>query len=773
MKKKPLILILILTLGLSSLIAQTPGDGIDVNHYEIHVWDFDFTDLTMQGETFIDFTTTANTNRIVLELKSLVASDVACDYYGVESFTQEGDFLTVTFDETIAAGTNAVLDVRYGGSTFSESWGGVEWWRPNYNSDPDRVYNLGVGFESQPHNLGKTWFPCVDNFTDKATYDIFITTTNDKKAICGGNLVNTFDNGDGTTTWHWNTPQEIATYHISFAVGDYEVWEDVYHGLERDIPIEVYAKPNQMNSVPGTFVHIKEIVAFFEENLGAYPFNRIGYVSTGKGCMEHTDNIAFSSDIINGNTAGEDYVAHELSHMWSGNLVTCSGAGDMWLNEGFAQFWGTFYRVGVYGEANYQNAMSSLVNSAVSWCNRPNNWMPLNNMPLGMTYDSDAVYNRGAVIVGTMMNYMGRENFLAAMRAYFSQYAYQSATSENLRDALTHHSGLDMTHFFDTYVFGSGMPHLFASITGIRPVGNQYEVTMDLRYQHIGDTHIGQANVYEVTFIGPGFEQHTERLCWDGLHGAATVTLDFEPVALVGDLDNGWLDGKLQKRQMMKNTAGITVGNLTIKPESLADSVFVSIEEHLIGPYDDPLVEGLTLSSQHFWTVARHDFGEAAVRGSFFYDRVADGDIIHTQNDSAVLLYRRNASEAWHEIESVYEEGSLWRVGIIHVADLPSGDYTIAVWNKEILGMGEWVGEDGGMRVFPNPAENLVNVSWEGKEDGQIVVSDMSGRVLKRFPVKDADSLQFSTDSLAKGSYHLSRTDSNGVVLEVKKIVIK
>ena len=80
------------------LNAQTVGENIDVTHYEIHVWDFDFTNHSLQGETFIDFIVTGNTNTIVLELKSLVASDVACDMYSVEYFSQEGDFLTVTFD---------------------------------------------------------------------------------------------------------------------------------------------------------------------------------------------------------------------------------------------------------------------------------------------------------------------------------------------------------------------------------------------------------------------------------------------------------------------------------------------------------------------------------------------------------------------------------------------------------------------------------------------------------------------------------------------------
>ena len=235
---------MVLLLSFATIQAQTAGEGIDVTHYEIHVGDFDFANRTLQGETHIEFTVTANNiTTIVLELKSLTVSDVDCDFTDVQSFSQEGDFLTINLAEALVANENATLIVRYGGNTFSETWGGVEWWGTDY------VYNLGVGFDSQPHNLGKTWFPCVDNFTDKASYDVYVTTTNDKKAICGGEFVETIDNGDGTSTWHWVTPQEIATYHISFAVGEYDLWEDVYHGIERDIPIEVYAKPSQMNNV--------------------------------------------------------------------------------------------------------------------------------------------------------------------------------------------------------------------------------------------------------------------------------------------------------------------------------------------------------------------------------------------------------------------------------------------------------------------------------------------------------------------------------------------
>jgi aminopeptidase N len=764
MKKLFLILSILLPFALK---AQTAGENIDVTHYEIHIGDFDFSNRTLQGETFVDFTATASVQQVILELKYLEVSAVTATGATVSDFSQSGDFLTINLASPLVAGSTATLDIAYGGNTFSETWGGVEWWGTNY------VYNLGVGFDSQPHNLGKTWFPCVDNFTNKATYDLFISATNDKKAICGGNHVETIDNGDGTSTWHWETPQEIATYHISFVVGDLVLWQDVYHGIERDIPIEVYTTPSLSGRVEATFVHIKEIVSFFEENLGPYPFNRIGYVSTSKGCMEHTDNIALATSVISGNTDNEEYLAHELSHMWSGNLVTCADAGDMWLNEGFAQFWGAFYEAGVYGEQKFQNTISALVNSINSWCNNANNWMPLNNMPLNMTYDGTAIYDRGAVIVNTMMNYMGRENFLSAMRQYFDQYAYQAATSEQLRDALTQYSGIDMNGFFDSYVFASGMPHLYAIISEVNPVGSQYEVQLNLSYQHIGDSHIGQHNRYEVTFISPEFQLVTEMLEWDGLHETATVILDFEPVGMVNDFNNNWLDGRTQKNLMLKSTQQQSFSNFIAKAETFTDSVFVAVENHLVEPYDNPLIPNLTLSTKHFWTINRYDFGEANVTGMFDFSNSLDGDIIHTANDSATLLYRKDASEAWHEIQYTLYPGSTWKHGRFLVDNFPSGEYTIAAWDKEALGEEEYFMPESRMQVYPNPAEGRVNVSWGEATDGQIRIISTDGKELRRIEFTQASGIEIATEGLPQGCYTVLRLGKDGNLLNTEKLIIK
>ena len=74
----------------------------------------------------------------------------------------------------------------------------------------------------------------------------------------------------------------------------------------------------------------------------------------------------------------------------------------------------------------------------------------------------------------------------------------------------------------------------------------------------------------------------------------------------------------------------------------------------------------------------------------FDYSLSSDGDIIQTENDSATLLYRRDASEAWHEIAYTVYSGSTWKHGRLIVDNLLPGEYTFAVWDKDALGEEEY-----------------------------------------------------------------------------------
>ena len=759
--KKLLSIILIFTTLLA--YAQTPGENINVTHYEIHLNNFDFTNHTLQAQTVVTLTALNAVNSFELELKSLNVTSVTSNDANVSSFAQSGDILSINLASALAANASASFTITYGGNTFNEDWGGVMW-SGNY------VCNMGVGFESIPHNLGKCWFPCVDNFTDKATYDVYVTVPTAMTAVCGGNLVNNVDNGNGTHTVHYNVPQEIATYHISFAAGDYVEWTDIYNGIERDIPITVYVKPNQINNVPGTFVHVKDIASFYENSFGAYPFNRIGYVVTSVGCMEHVDNIGITSGIVTGNTTQEEYVAHELSHMYFGNKVTCATAEEMWLNEGFAQFCGVFYRSDIYGEDDFQQAMSSKTNNITTWCKSENNWIPLNNVPQTMTYDNSAVYNRGAVVVNTMMNYMGRETFLAGLRSYLNTYNYSAASSEQLRDALTAATGIDMTGFFDTYVFTAGMPHYGVDLLNVTPNGNQYDATVKMTYQHYGPEHVCQNNRVEVTFIDNAGQLQTELVNWNGLEENKTVTLDINPIAAFADYYNHFLDAKYSNN--MTATAPGSLGinqQLSITVNSVSNSVMLRGEEHYVAPDNDPNIPGLTLSTKHYWNVLRLDFGDSDVSGKFTFSNNAsmDGDIIHSENDSAVLLYRANINEAWHTIP--YEQQGNWKIGIFTVNDLQTGQYTLGAIDKTQLGLGENNFDTKKMLLTPNPTENYVKISTNYNNSKILIVNSL-GQLVNSFPISE-NEITISVEDFPAGVYYVNLLDEKKNIISTEKLV--
>ena len=745
------------------------AQNIDVKHYDIHVNEIDFQTMSINCFTEVTFEALTDVNSIALELKALTISEMLFNQGtdGITGYQHTGDSVFITFASTIPAGTQASVGIYYHGVTFHESsFGGMHW-------NDGVMYNLGVGFESQPHNLGKAWFPCVDNMTDKATFDVYVTVAENLTAVCGGLLIDKIDNGNGTFTWHWNIPQEITTYAASVAVGEYELYEDVYNGIEADIPITIFVKAANINHINTSFGRIKEICQCFEEWFGPYPFNRIGYSQTRLGCMEHVDNIAFASSLINVQVSGEEYAAHELSHMWFGNKVTCETPQDMWLNEGFATFCATLFKTVLYDEQTYLDMIAPVRNQIVNWCDNETNWIALNDIPEDITYDSDGVYDRGCVVAATMMNYIGREKFLNALKQYLQRHAYSTATSEQLRDDLTEFTGIDMNGFFDTWVFTPGMPHFAVESLSTQANGNQYDATVTMSYTHRGPFHIGQHNICKVTFFDENLNTVTDTVCWDGEFCTRTKTLDFLPVFAIADYDNEYLTAVLNSKNTITHGSGFkTLVRFFEFSKNVNDSVFVYAANHLVGPKETETDPALKISTKHYWTFFGHDYGDNDLTGRFTFSRNAlDNDIVTSQSDSAVLLYRRDASEAWQSLDYEYE--GTWQLARFVVHNMQPGDYVIGAWDKNLLDVEEYKPANHKMNVFPNPADNIIKVEWSDRSNGAISVFDESGRQVMSKPYRNTNSISINTEKLSKGTYIIRRTDANSMTEESNKILIK
>jgi hypothetical protein len=137
------------------------------------------------------------------------------------------------------------------------------------------------------------------------------------------------------------------------------------------------------------------------------------------------------------------------------------------------------------------------------------------------------------------------------------------------------------------------------------------------------------------------------------------------------------------------------------------------------------------------------------------------------------LVYRKNAAEPWHEIPHSFYQGSLWRQGRLVIDDLQSGEYAIAVWDKEGIGLEEVMATENKVQLYPNPTQGQVRVSWKGIADGQIRIVGMDGKELKRIGFTQAEGIDFSTADLPKGCHTVMCLDKEGRVISVEKLIVK
>ena len=725
------------------------GKNIDVTHYEIHLNEFNLDEKTLDASATISLTALNSIDVIKLELRSLTVTSVTSEEINVKDFSQKDDILSINLASTLSKDSEISITINYEGKTFNESWGGVHW-SNNY------VYNLGVGFDSQPHNLGKTWFPCVDNFSDKASYDLYITIPETMTSACGGILSESVVNADSTKTDHWVVSQDISTYLMSFAFGDFTLWEETYQGIEREIPIQVYAKPNQIEKVAGTFVNIKEIAAFYEDKFGPYPLNRIGYVSTNLGCMEHVDNIALSSSLINGtaNFENESLIAHEMSHAWFGNKTTCATAGDMWLNEGFATFCNYYYLTELYGEEMFKEYMNELIDNIILSCHEKEGWITLNDMPLDLTYGT-TVYDKGAAVVYTLMNYLGRETFDAAMKQYTEKFANKVASSEDLRDAITEFTNVDMTDFFDTWVFTPGSPVYSVNSFSTKANDDKYDVEIVMNQKHRGADHIGNSVRYELTFVDEDWNMHSEMVEWDGANATITKTIDFEPVAIFCDYENKFADACHSYTYVANKKGNKEFKDARIKliAKEISDSTLLRVEHRWAGA-DCDLIDGTKISPNRYWTIHRLDKGNSAINCEFQYQNAEtyDADLFKLESDSLIIMYRKDGSHQWEHVNFSIKGNN--NAGIITVENIQSGDYVLGVWNEKYIGLNE-NNNKSNIEIYPNPAKDNLYIDFNNEIKGNIIITNQLGQVVKKTNI-DGKEITINVEDLTSGVYFIN-----------------
>lgn len=755
---------LLFVISAFTLKSQSIGDSLHVIYYEINLNEVNIAENTISANTKVLLTPVhGDVAGIALELIELTVDSVLIDDE-LMNFTHENGVVQIPLAESLVLDENIEVSIYYNGTPFHEAWGG-------FHFSGDYAFNLGVGFESIPHNLGKTWFPCIDNFTDRATYDLFATVENTKTVVGGGLLIETTDNGNGTSTWHWQLTQNIPTYLESVMIGDYVLTTDEYVGIEQTIPIDYYTRPEDVEDIAGTFVDVHEITRFFEDHFGAYPFDRIGFTGTALGAMEHATNISYPYSGFNGNTSSEWWWTHELSHMWFGDNITCSTAEDMWINEGWATFCQIFYLEGIYGHEEFQETMRNQHKDVMLKTHIiDNGYFALNNIPQQYTY-GDHAYNKGSVVVNALRNYLGEEVFYDAIKAMQQHFAYQSISSFQMRDFLTSNTGIDMNGFFDTWVFNPGTPHY--SIDSTKYSEGQIDIFVKQKYK--GAEYIGDHHIMRIAYLKDNFEMVFDTIVFSGATGHSVKQIDFEPINVLVDPEEKMMDATTDNFKTF-NTAETYIFPKTyfkLFIEELNEEAFIQATHNYVTP--DELktpVEGLRLSTSHYWKIDGFIPAEMQAQGRFYYDDGAylDSDIIDSQSDSVHILFRENAADDWHSIPQTRQ--GIWSVGYIFVDDLRAGEYSLAVYDLTV-GESEII-SDADFKVFPNPSKGNLKMDFAKAGDYFIKLVDSRGTIVDSISFKGKNkNWKPENNKLGTGTYLLQIFESGKLVIVEKVVFVK
>ncbi len=337
------------------------------------------------------------------------------------------------------AGDEVTVVVTYGASPQTLS--GVDLLSPGWVADGDEVY---VAFE--PHGAA-TLFPSNDHPSDKATYTFRVTVPQGLDVAANG-LLSESTPGDGVTTWVYDAPDEMATYLVQIVIADLEFVEST--GPD-GLPIRHAFDVDAGGSAEGPMAMTAAMIDFYDDLFGPYPFVAYGAVVVDDplGYALETQTLSiFGTDAA----TSESVIAHELAHQWFGDAVSPATWQDIWLNEGFATYVELLWQEhrGVGGPDSFADAYRS----GSSLLDLP----PADPGP-EMLF-APTVYDRGALTLYVLDQTVGRETFLAILRAWLERYDDAAASTADFEAVAEEVSGAELSAMFDAWLRAPEMPAL-------------------------------------------------------------------------------------------------------------------------------------------------------------------------------------------------------------------------------------------------------------------------------------------------------------------------
>jgi alanyl aminopeptidase len=431
------------------------------------------------GTTSIDVKLNAAVDGIWLHGKDLDVSEVyLVDGSGtrIDASYEERDDTGVAFvslQSTAPAGV-ATLHIDYS-ATFNTATNGL------YRAERgDEAY---AATQFQPISARRA-FPGFDEPAFKVPFDLSLVTRAEDTAITTTPEASVEELEDGMVRRRFETTRPLPTYLLAFAVGPYDIVD--YGAIppnairDRELPLRGIVAKGLADRVDFALQHTDGILTTLEEYFGTpYPYEKLDIIAVPAsfgGAMENVGAIVYDEYLLlmdeesplDQRRAYTAVHAHEIAHMWFGNLVTPEWWNDIWLNESFASWMmykaaDTYWPDGEFDRQTLKNALGAMSGDGLAAARQIREPVEHSN-EIASAFDG-ITYRKGGGVLAMLERYVGEDAFRDGIRLHMDRFADKTATAEDFIASVAEGSDrAEIEAAFRSFIGQPGVPLLSVSL---------------------------------------------------------------------------------------------------------------------------------------------------------------------------------------------------------------------------------------------------------------------------------------------------------------------
>ncbi|TVZ52622.1 M1 family metallopeptidase [Dokdonia sp. Hel_I_53] len=277
---------------------------------------------------------------------------------------------------------------------------------------------------------------------------------------------------NGILSWHFKAPN----VHDFTWAADPEYIHDITKG-ENDVDLHFFYKDN--DAIKENWKKLQpmtaQLLAYFNNNVGTYPYNQYSVIQGGDGGMEYAMCTLITGERKFGSLFG--VTAHEMAHTWFQFLLASNEAKHEWMDEGFTSYISALAENEITGGDNpnplagsyrgyYYLVKSGKEQPQTTHADRYNENMPY----------SIAAYSKGAVFLAQLGYVIGKENLDKTLKKYFDDFAFKHPTPNDIKRTAEKVSGIELDWYLMDWAQTTNT--IDYGITSVEADGDNTKVTL-------------------------------------------------------------------------------------------------------------------------------------------------------------------------------------------------------------------------------------------------------------------------------------------------------